>query len=174
MKITRICAYRPVKFNPHFHQSDTLVTVETDEGITGIGEGGARDTLKQCAAMLIGEDPARIQHLWQTMYRGWFYPPGREKLHALGALDLALWDIKGKTLGVPVYELLGGLSRRYIECYSTGVTRDGTLQERVRAVIEAGFRAYRTAVDMPWSSQNGGTPTGVFRSHFAVDQEVEK
>src|SRR5438876_6059214 len=111
MKITRIRAYRPQKFNPNFSQSDLLVTVETDEGITGIGEGGARDTLAQCAAMLIGEDPARIQHLWQVMYRGWFYPAGREKLHALGALDLALWDIKGKMLGAPVYALLGGLTR---------------------------------------------------------------
>src|SRR5215467_10575263 len=174
MKITRIRFYHNPRSRPMFNQSFHIVTVETDQGITGIGEGGSRDTVAECAEMLIGDDPSRIDHLWQLAYRGRFYPPGREKLHALGALDMALWDIKGKALGVPVYELLGGLSRRYIECYSTGVTRDGTLQERVRAVIEAGFRAYRTAVDMPWSSQNGGTPTGVFRSHFAVDQEVEK
>ena len=51
--------------------------------------------------MLIGEDPARIQHLWQLLYRGYFYPAGREKLHALGALDLALWDLKGKALNTP-------------------------------------------------------------------------
>src|SRR5215467_11971190 len=95
MKITRICAYRPRKANPSFSQSDIAVTVETDAGLMGIGEGGARDTLEQCAGMLIGEDPGRIQHLWQRMYRGWFYPAGREKLHALGALDLALWDLKG-------------------------------------------------------------------------------
>jgi L-alanine-DL-glutamate epimerase-like enolase superfamily enzyme len=174
MKVRRIRYYQPQRANPTFNQSNRIVTVETDAGITGTGEGGSKDMMDQCAPMLIGEDPSHIDHLWQFMYRGWFYPPGREKLHALGALDMALWDIKGKALGVPVYELLGGLSRRYIECYSTGVTRDGTLQERVRAVIEAGFRAYRTAVDMPWSSQNGGTPTGVFRSHFAVDQEAEK
>src|SRR5215831_8465923 len=145
MKITRVRAYQPPNPNPLFNQSDMVVVIETDAGITGIGEGGSKDMMDQCAPMLIGEDPSRIDHLWQFMYRGWFYPPGREKLHALGALDMALWDIKGKALGVPVYEMLGGLSRRYIECYSTGVTRDGTLQERVRAVIEAGFRAYRTA-----------------------------
>jgi galactonate dehydratase len=123
--------------------------------------------------MLIGEDPSRIDHLWQLMYRGWFYPPGREKLHALGALDMALWDIKGKALGVPVYELLGGLSRQHIECYSKGAA-GGTLQERVRAVMEAGFRAYRTSVDMPWSSADGDSPAGEFRSHQVIDQEVEK
>ena len=125
MKIRRIRYYEPPRVNPTFNQSDRIVTVETDAGITGIGEGGSKDMLEQCAAMLIGEDPSRIEHLWQMMYRGYFYPPGREKLHALGALDLALWDIKGKALGVPVYELLGGLSRDYIECYSTGFPSQG-------------------------------------------------
>ena len=85
-----------------------VVTVETDIGITGIGEGGAKDTLEQCAGTLIGKNPFHIEAIWQEMYIAWFYPPGREKAHALGALDLALWDIKGKALGVPVHELLGG------------------------------------------------------------------
>ncbi len=96
MRITRIRYYADPGSRPIFNQSSNLVTVETDQGITGIGEGGSRDTIVQCAAMLIGEDPGRIEHLWQLMYRGYFYPAGREKLHALGALDLALWDIKGK------------------------------------------------------------------------------
>ena len=174
MKIRRIRYYQPPRANPTFNQSNRIVTVETDAGITGVGEGGSKDMLVQCASMLIGEDPTRTDHLWQFMYRGWFYPPGREKLHALGALDMALWDIKGKALGAPVYQLLGGLSREHIECYSTGVGRGTTLQERARAVIEAGFRAYRTALDMPWASEGGGTPTGVFKPHFAVDQEAEK
>jgi L-alanine-DL-glutamate epimerase-like enolase superfamily enzyme len=108
--------------------------VETDAGITGIGEGGSRDTVEQCAGMLIGEDPARIDHLWQSLFRGYFYPPGREKLHGLGALDLALWDIKGKALGVPIYELLGGLSRDHIECYSTGFPSRANLAETARAL----------------------------------------
>jgi len=146
MKITRIRIYRPRNPNPHFHQSDMLVTVETDEGLTGVGEGGSRDTLAQCAAMLIGEDSARIQHLWQLLYRGYFYPPGREKLHALGALDLALWDLKGKRLGVPVYELLGGLTRDYLECYSTGFPWQGSHGETAVACLQAGFRAYRLSV----------------------------
>src|SRR4030095_15839576 len=99
MKITRIRTYRPRPLNPNINQSDLAVTIETDAGLNGIGEGGTPDPAAQAGAMLIGEDPARIQHLWQMLYRGYFYPAGREKLHALGALDLALWDLKGKELG---------------------------------------------------------------------------
>ncbi|MBV9502609.1 MAG: mandelate racemase/muconate lactonizing enzyme family protein, partial [Acidobacteriaceae bacterium] len=135
--------------------------VETDAGIIGIGEGGSPDTVKQCAAMIVGEDPSRIDHLWQMMFRGYFYPAGREKLDALGALDLALWDIKGKALGVPVYELLGGMSRNHVECYSTGFPNKGSVQETARACVEAGFRAYRASVaDAP---REGG-----FNSHEIV------
>ena len=66
---------------------------------------------------LIGKDPTKIEALWQLTYRGYFYPPAREKIHALGGLDMALWDIKGKALDVPVHELLGGAARDYVECY---------------------------------------------------------
>ena len=155
MKIKRIRYYKSPRSRTLFNQSQHIVTVETDQGITGIGEGGSPDTVRQCAAMLIGDNPSRIEHLWQLMYRGYFYPPGREKLHALGALDLALWDIKGKALGVPLYELLGGLSRKHIECYSTGFPGSGTIQERARACIEAGFRAFRTSVLGPARGQAG-------------------
>ncbi len=165
MKITRICIYRPQRPNPTFNQSDLLVTVETDSGITGIGEGGSVEPLTQCAAMLIGQDPARIQHLWQVMYRGYFYPAGREKLHALGALDLALWDIKGKQYNAPLYELLGGRSRDYLECYSTGFPWKGSHGETARACIEAGFRAYRTAV--------GDMPGNVFDARREVERAAE-
>jgi len=161
MKITCIRIYQPRQLNRTFNQSDRIVTLETDSGLTGIGEGGARDTLEQCAAMLIGEDPERIQHLWQMMYRGFFYPAGREKLHALGALDLALWDLKGKRLGAPVYELLGGLTRDYVECYSTGFPWQGSLAETAQACIAAGFRAFRTSV--------GDAKTGIFEARRQVE-----
>jgi galactonate dehydratase len=75
--------------------------------------------MEECASMLIGLDPFRIDNLWQRMMRGYFYPAGREKLHSLGALDLALWDLKGKALDVPVWQLLGGKSRNHVELYST-------------------------------------------------------
>jgi L-alanine-DL-glutamate epimerase-like enolase superfamily enzyme len=166
IKITRIRCYRPPHPNPTVNQSDQIVTVETDAGITGIGEGGTRDSVQQCAGMLIGEDPTRIEHLWQYLYRGYFYPPGREKLHAQGALDLALWDIKGKALGVPVYELLGGLTRDHIECYSTGFPGKGTLAETARACIDSGFRAFRIAVD--------DTHGDAFDSHSAVRATADR
>jgi len=148
MKITRVRVYTPPKPNPIFNQSDIVVTVETDAGITGIGEGGAKDTIEQCAGRLIGQDPHFIERLWQDMSRSFFYPPGREKLHAIGALDLALWDIKGKALGQPVHAILGGMVRNYCECYNTsGVIpeiRGGmSLKERAAATIAAGYRAYR-------------------------------
>ena len=154
-KITRVRIYRPPNFNPLFNQSNMVVTVETDIGITGIGEGGSKDTLEQVAGTLIGKNPFRIEAIWQEAYIAWFYPPGREKTHALGALDLALWDIKGKALKLPVHELLGGSARDYCECYATGgaPAPPGTklsIGERARATMEAGYRAFRMgAADAP-------------------------
>src|SRR5690242_9151238 len=149
MKITRIRFYLNPKSPAHFNQSYHIVTVETDEGITGVGEGGSKDTVSQCAGLIIGENPMRIDHLWQMMFRGMFYPAGREKLDALGAIDLALWDIKGKALGVPVYELLGGISRDHVECYSTAFPSRGSLAETARACVEMGFRAFRYSTADP-------------------------
>lgn len=161
MKITRVRFYHNSLSSPTFNQSAHIVTVETDQGITGIGEGGSADTVRQCGAMLIGEDPFRTDSLWQVMFRGYFYPAGREKLDALGALDLALWDIKGKVLGVPVYELLGGKSRNYIDCYATAYPVKGNLKEAARACMEEGFRAFRTAIADP-------PPGQPFNSHQMV------
>src|SRR4051795_193719 len=118
-KITRVRIYQPPNLNQLFNQSNMVVTVETDIGITGVGEGGSKDTLEQCAGTLIGKDPFRIEAIWQEMFIAWFYPPGREKTHAQGALDMALWDIKGKALGLPLHELLGGSVRNFCECYGT-------------------------------------------------------
>ncbi|MBZ5514333.1 MAG: mandelate racemase/muconate lactonizing enzyme family protein [Acidobacteriia bacterium] len=167
MKITRVRFYHNPGTRPMINQSFHIVTVETDQGITGIGEGGSRDTIEQCAAMIIGEDPFRTERLWQMMFRGYFYPPGHEKLHSLGAIDLALWDIKGKALGVPVYELLGGLSRDHVECYSTGYPRQGSLKETARACVEAGFRAFRHGVaNLPGDE--------AFNSHQMVRKSYEE
>lgn len=148
MKITRVRLYAPPNPNPLFNQSDLVVTVETDAGVTGIGEGGARDTIEQCAGRLIAKDPQHIEQLWQDMSRSFFYPPGREKEDAIGALDLALWDIKGKVLKAPVHELLGGAVRNYCECYNTagkipGVEPGMSIRERARLTIAAGYRAFR-------------------------------
>jgi L-alanine-DL-glutamate epimerase-like enolase superfamily enzyme len=147
-KITRVRVYAPPNPNPLFNQSDLVVTVETDAGITGIGEGGSKDMLEQCAGRLIGKDPQYIEKLWQDMSRAFFYPPGREKVDALGALDLALWDIKGKVQKLPVHEILGGMVRNHVECYNTagmipGIRQGMSIKERAQATIEAGYRAFR-------------------------------
>src|SRR5437867_11062812 len=141
-KITRVRIYKPPNLNPLFNQSNMVVTVETDMGITGLGEGGTKDTLEQCAGTLIGKNPFRIEAIWQEAYIAWFYPPGREKAHALGALDLALWDIKGKALGLPVHELLGGAARDYCECYVTSGVNPPAGQSGPRAGLRE--RASRT------------------------------
>ena len=146
LKITKIRYYAARGYTkPLFNQARGIVEIETDGGLIGIGEGGSKDMIEQCAQMMIGENPFRIEHIWQNLYRGMFYPPGREKLHAQGALDMALWDLKGKALGVPVYELLGGATREYVECYATGfrASKAKTEEERARDCIEAGLRAYR-------------------------------
>ncbi len=168
MKITRVRAYQPPNPNPLFNQSDMVVVIETDAGITGIGEGGSKDTIEQCAGRLIGQDPHYIERLWQDMSRAFFYPPGREKTHALGALDLALWDIKGKAHGVPVHALLGGMVRNYCECYNTaglipGIKPGMSIRERAQATIEAGYRAFRMgAADTPANS--------TFNTHERLNQ----
>jgi galactonate dehydratase len=109
------------------------IFVETDSGITGIGEAGlqrrwkaiegAVEHLKQ---WLVGEDPMRIEHLWQRMFRGGFYPGDRLIGSVISGIDIALWDIKGQALGVPVYQLLGGRCRDYVEAFTQpGYVRTG-------------------------------------------------
>ncbi len=155
MKITRVRAYAPPNANPLFNQSDMVVTVETDAGVTGVGEGGSKDMLEQSAGRLIGRDPQHIEQLWQDMNRAFFYPAGREKEDAIGALDLALWDIRGKVLGVPVHDLLGGMARNFCECYNTagiipGIHAGMSIRERAQLTIAAGYRAFRMgAADQP-------------------------
>jgi len=136
---------------PMVNQSSNVVLIETERGLTGIGEGGEPTSMDECASMLIGLDPFRIDQHWQRMLRGYFYPAGREKIHSLGALDMALWDLKAKALDVPLWQLLGGKSREHIELYSTAFPRgrNGTLEDAARACMDAGFRVYRHATDNP-------------------------
>jgi galactonate dehydratase len=144
-KITKISFYEAPSVMPlqiPLLQSNMVVVIETDANLTGIGEGGTLDSLTPCAGRLIGQNPFEITRLWQDMYRAFHYPPGRERLHAMGALDLALWDLKGKALGVPVYELLGGSVRKHLDCYTTG-GGGGSLRERAAASREAGWRFFR-------------------------------
>ncbi len=171
MKITRVRAYLPPNPNPLFNQSDHVVTIETDAGITGIGEGGSKEMLEQCAGRLIGRDPQHIEKLWQDMNRAFFYPAGREKEDAIGALDLALWDLKGKVLQLPVHQILGGAVRNYCECYNTagsipGVKPGMSIKERAQLTIAAGYRAFRMgAADSP--------ANGTYNTHERLNQLYE-
>jgi L-alanine-DL-glutamate epimerase-like enolase superfamily enzyme len=136
---------------PMVNQSTNVVLIETERGLVGLGEGGEPRSMDECASMLIGEDPFRIDRHWQRMLRGYFYPAGREKLHSLGALDIALWDLKAKALDVPIWQLLGGRSREHLELYATAFPRgrNGSLEDAARACMDAGFRCYRHATDNP-------------------------
>jgi galactonate dehydratase len=180
-KITKINLYRPPVLNLHFNQSNMVVTVETDQSeLMGVGEGGSHDTLEQCAQRLIGKNPFDIERCWQDMYRAWFYPPGREKIHALGALDLALWDLKGKALNVPCYDLIGGMNRTFLECYTAGGGTGTRLKEAAQAAIAAGFRAFRIgAAGPPSPGQNAPDvdaallPGPIYNTHDRIRQVVQ-
>ncbi|HEY3458067.1 MAG TPA: mandelate racemase/muconate lactonizing enzyme family protein [Bryobacteraceae bacterium] len=170
-KITRVRVYAPPNPNPLFNQSDLIVTIETDGGLTGIGEGGSKQMLEQSAGRLIGRDPQYIERLWQDMSRAFFYPAGREKEDAIGALDLALWDLKGKMLSLPVHEVLGGAVRNYCECYNTagiipGMRRGMSIKERAQLTMAAGYRCFRMgAADAP--------ANGPFNTHERLNQLYE-
>jgi L-alanine-DL-glutamate epimerase-like enolase superfamily enzyme len=120
MKITTITPY-PVWGG---HRNFLFVVVDTDEGIYGVGEAGitgrelaVMGAIEHLKPLLIGQDPARIEHIWQTLFRGGFFPAQHILSAAISAVDIALWDIKGKALGVPIYELLGGRVRDRVVCY---------------------------------------------------------
>ncbi|MEY4408001.1 MAG: D-galactonate dehydratase [Chloroflexota bacterium] len=128
-----------------------FVVVDTDEGIWGVGEAGLTRRAGAIAAvvedykpLLIGEDPMRIEHHWQRLSRGFFFPHDRIAGSALAAIDIALWDIMGKALGVPVYQLLGGRVRDKVVCYPhLGGRTPEELVERCVAAHEQGWKFVR-------------------------------
>lgn len=138
-------------------RSMLVAIVETDEGVSGIGEAGTGqlpaiagvvETLKP---RLIGQDATRIEHLWQLMFRGGFFPGGHILGAAVSAIDIALWDLNAKALGVPVHRLLGGKCRDRVPCYCHigGHQLDG-LVESAQAAVEEGWRYVR------WGSPQQG------------------
>ncbi|MEZ4661547.1 MAG: hypothetical protein R2911_28685 [Caldilineaceae bacterium] len=120
MKITDVQAY-PVWGG---HRNFLFVVVDTDEGIYGVGEAGITGREKSVIGavenfrdILVGMDPFRTEHIWQVLFRGGFFPAQRILTSAMAAIDIALWDIKGKALNVPIYELFGGKVRDKVVCY---------------------------------------------------------
>lgn len=128
-----------------------FLKIETDEGVTGWGEPvveGRAHTVEaavhELSDYLIGADPHRIEDLWQVMYRAGFYRGGAVFMSAIAGIDQALWDIKGKALGTPVYNLLGGACRDSIRVYSwIGGDRPADTGEAARKAREAGFTAIK-------------------------------
>ena len=101
-----------------------IVLVRTDEGLTGIGEAslagrgrGVLGILDHFGELLVGQDPGKIEHWWSEMVRGTFWSTGQVIMSAVAGIDIALWDLKGKRLGVPVYDLLGGPTRERVRVY---------------------------------------------------------
>jgi len=125
-----------------------FVKISTDAGITGWGEM-LKDDAKACAAgalevgdYLIGQDPSRVVHHWQAIHRGAFYRGGPIKTAISSGIDMALWDIKGKMFGVPVYNLLGGPTRDRIRVYGTvsAVTGVNAMKVQLRGTQRSPFK----------------------------------
>ncbi|MGI6317092.1 MAG: mandelate racemase/muconate lactonizing enzyme family protein [Christensenellales bacterium] len=143
MKITGLRTY--------FSEICHYVLIDTDEGITGLGEATlhTRQTavdavLRQLESVITGQDPMRTEFIWQDIFRGTFWRGGPVLMSALSGIDMALWDIKGKALNTPVYNLLGGKSRDRIQLY-TGVfgRSDEEVAENALRLVEKGYKILR-------------------------------
>jgi galactonate dehydratase len=144
---------------PDRGDSMMLVAVDTDEGLHGLGEVGirtrqhaVRGAIAHLAEILVGQDATRVEHLWQVMSRSGFFPADRLLSSAVAAVDLALWDLSGKALGVPVYRLLGGKVRDWVPCYAHVPGEDGppdAFVDACRGLAEAGWRYLRFTVPTP-------------------------
>ncbi len=137
-----------------------FLKVTTEDGIVGWGEPvveGRADTVRtaveEMSEYLIGKDASQIEDLWQVLYRGGFYRGGPILMSAISGIEQALWDIKGKRLGVPVYELLGGAVRDRMKVYAwIGGDRPEDVAEAAKAQVNAGYTALKMngTADMEW------------------------
>jgi galactonate dehydratase len=172
MKITSI---RPwlIKSKASYWGEFLFVEVTTDEGITGWGEittttfianRGLTAMLRQIGPMMVGEDPAQIERLWHKLFRSFTYMGSRgAAVECLSAIDIALWDIRGKTLGKPIYELLGGPVRDDVPLYTHPDQRKFTSKEAVIAEIQDIVKSGHTALKFDPFPQQGAYVDGVAR-----------
>jgi galactonate dehydratase len=149
-----------------------FLKVHTDAGIVGLGEPiveGRAETVaaavKEIEPYLLGKDPRQVAHHWQAIYRHAFYRGGPILTSALSGIDMALWDIKGKALGVPVYELLGGPTRTRVRVYAHAGT-----PARVKEQLARGFTAFKTNPAKRRPSRYVETPAEV---HYAAERFAE-
>jgi galactonate dehydratase len=166
VKITRLTTW-------HAAPRWLFLKIETDAGISGWGEpvieGRAQTVeaaVREMAEYLIGKNPARINDLWQTLYRGAFYRGGAILMSAMAGIDQALWDIKGKALGVPVYQLLGGLVRDRMKTYRwVGGDRPADIIAQIEQYRALGFDTFKF---------NGTEELRMIDTARAVDTAVAK
>jgi mannonate dehydratase len=132
--------------------------IETDEGVHGLGDATLNGRELAVAAyltehvvpVLIGRDPARIEDAWQYLYRGAYWRRGPVTMSAIAAVDTALWDIKGKVAGLPLYELLGGASRDGVMVYGHANGNDiAETADEVARYIGLGYKAIRAQCGIP-------------------------
>lgn len=152
MKIVRIEQFRPRK-------RCQLVKITTDEGVVGWGETTLEGKLDSSWAAVneltnyfVGQDPLRIEHHWQHVYRGAFYRGGPVLLTALSGIEQALWDIAGKFFNAPVYQLLGGATRERIQVYAWWSIYDDedAAHAELDALLKQGYRAFKAEPDGKW------------------------
>jgi galactonate dehydratase len=146
-----------------------FLKIHTDAGIVGLGEpiveGRAltvAEAVKEIEPYLLGKDPRQVVHHWQAIYRHAFYRGGPILTSALSGIDMALWDIKGKALGVPVYELLGGPTRTRVRVYAHART-----VAQLKEGLAKGFTAFKTGPAQRRPMHYVETPAGV---HYAADR----
>lgn len=133
----------------------SFLKMTTDEGLVGYGEaiveGRSRTVemaVKELEPHLVGQDPRRIEHLWQSMYRGTFYRGGPILTSAISGLEQAMWDILGKSLNVPIYQLLGGAVRERIRMYKAiGGSSAEEAYENARKWKAQGFTMMKTGIE---------------------------
>lgn len=159
MKITDIRTYNVFSFQTNF----VFVEIYTDEGLSGLGEGtleykenallGAIEDIKR---VLIGQDPMEIERITSLLYRDSYWRVGPVLQSAISAVEMALWDIKGKYYNAPVYELLGGRVRDRVRMYGhlkpTGHPGDFTISDMLRITdrrFEEGFTVMKYSVIPP-------------------------
>jgi galactonate dehydratase len=166
IKITRL------EIIPVHSLRSIFVKMHTDAGIIGLGEGtveGKIETVMAAIAQLEpylkGKDPRQPAHHWQAMYRHAFYRGDVILCSALSAVDIAMWDIKGKALGVPVYELLGGPTRDRIKLYGQAES----VEETKSHVLAEGYLSMKTSV-----SSTRGRLSRASESPYYIDGFVEK
>lgn len=153
-----------------------FVVVDAEDGLYGVGEAGLTGrelavigAIEHLKPLLLGQDIMRTEHLWQMLSRGGFFPHGKVIGSAIAAMDIALWDLKGKALGVPVYDLLGGRVRDKVVCYChlAGGHAPGTdtLVADARTRVAEGWRFLR------WGLPNDGE---LLHPAQAIRQSIEQ